>query len=146
MLSSLHINQFPITVLGLLAVLKRLPCLSELEITEPGESEEQLISDDLPYGLCLGRITGPSGEQPCVPRLLNFCLNLAYRRKPVFRIETLNEMVRSRWIPDPACASALGVACLRSIKVVGDKRMGEEALGYELLRELEKLGLQVEIS
>ncbi|THU78160.1 hypothetical protein K435DRAFT_876951 [Dendrothele bispora CBS 962.96] len=143
MLSSLHINGFPITVLGLLAVLKRLPCLSELEITEP---EEQLISDELLYGLCLGMNTGPSGEQPCVPRLLNFCLNLPYRRIPAFKTETLNEMVRSRWIPDPTCASAMGVACLRSIKVVRDKRMGEEALGYELLRELEKSGLQVEIS
>ncbi|THU92861.1 hypothetical protein K435DRAFT_780083 [Dendrothele bispora CBS 962.96] len=153
-LSSLHIKAFPITVFDLLSVLNRLPCLIELEITEPNDRSSRLeersfrVSDEFLYGLCIGTTsTGPRlGEEPCAPRLLHFCMKLTPRCKPEFRTETLNEMVRSRWIPDPACASAMGVVCLRSIKVVGDERTGAHVLGYESLRELESSGLQVEIS
>ncbi|THV03753.1 hypothetical protein K435DRAFT_851542 [Dendrothele bispora CBS 962.96] len=60
MLSSLRIDKFPITVLGLLAVLNCLPFLSELEITEHRGKveEERLISDELLYGLHQENSTG----------------------------------------------------------------------------------------
>ncbi|THU78880.1 hypothetical protein K435DRAFT_786049 [Dendrothele bispora CBS 962.96] len=54
-------------------------------------------------------------------------------------------MVRSRWIPDPALSSDIGIACLRSIKLIGDERAAEEPLVYKSLMELEKFGLRVEI-
>ncbi|THV04322.1 hypothetical protein K435DRAFT_201920 [Dendrothele bispora CBS 962.96] len=146
-LSSLFIK-LPITAFSLLSVLDLLPCLTELEITENSESytEEKLISDEFLYGLRISQMnTGPLfGAESRVPRLLHLCLNMGYHNTP-FKTETLNEMVRSRWILDPTCASGMGVACLRSIKVNGDKRTREEALGYESLKELERSGLQVKI-
>ncbi|THV04352.1 hypothetical protein K435DRAFT_202198 [Dendrothele bispora CBS 962.96] len=149
-LSSLCI-ELPITAFNLSSVLDRLPCLTELEITEHGDaytpdSEERLICDEFLYGLCISQTNvGPLfGAGLRLPRLLHLCLRMGCRRA-TFTTEALHEMVRSRWIPDPTCASALGVACLCSIKVVGDGRAGERLLGYEPLIELERLGLQVEI-
>ncbi|THU83269.1 hypothetical protein K435DRAFT_432187 [Dendrothele bispora CBS 962.96] len=149
-LSSLCIK-LPITAFNLLSVLDCLSCLTELEITEHSDaytpdSEERLICDEFLYGLCISQTNvGPLfGAELRLPRLLHLCLRMGCRRA-TFTTEALHEMVRSRWIPDPTCASALGVACLHSIKVVGDGREGEQALGYEPLRELERLGLQVEI-
>ncbi|THU82812.1 hypothetical protein K435DRAFT_971825 [Dendrothele bispora CBS 962.96] len=65
--------------------------------------------------------------------------------KPTFRPETLNKMVRSRWIPDPTFSSEIGVACLRSIKLIGDERAAKKPSLYNSLMELEKFGLRVEI-
>ncbi|THU99032.1 hypothetical protein K435DRAFT_795197 [Dendrothele bispora CBS 962.96] len=42
-------------------------------------------------------------------------------------------------------SSQVGIACLRSIKVIGDQRAAEEPLTYKLLMELKKFGLRVEI-
>ncbi|THU98333.1 hypothetical protein K435DRAFT_777549 [Dendrothele bispora CBS 962.96] len=79
---------------------------------------------------------------PCIPQLLHLSL---YVYRPSFRPEMLNEMIRSRWIPDPTYSSEVGIACLRSIKVIGREKEVEQTLAYASLGELEKSGLQVEI-
>ncbi|THU83528.1 hypothetical protein K435DRAFT_871204 [Dendrothele bispora CBS 962.96] len=140
-LSSLCIDEFPITDSDCLSLLHLLPLLTELEVNEYSlyrDNPEGLITDKFLDGLCIGtRTTGLFQDQsniPCLPRLEN--IRLCKRRDPTFKPEKLSEMVRSRWIPDPAHAARMGVSCLRSIKVCDGKRTREELLGYGLLREL----------
>ncbi|THU92104.1 hypothetical protein K435DRAFT_967817 [Dendrothele bispora CBS 962.96] len=136
----------PIAESDFLSLLRLFPDLTELDITEP-YSYHKVITDNFLNGLHPTRLTGDSFEDrsttPCIPRLLH--LSLYVHAGSPFRPETLIEMVKSRWIPDPLYSSQVGIACLRSIKVIGDKRATEEPLTYKPLMELEKVGLRVEI-
>ncbi|THU80800.1 hypothetical protein K435DRAFT_873987 [Dendrothele bispora CBS 962.96] len=84
---------------------------------------------------------------PCIPGLLHLSLRVDHSkpRTAPFAPETLDDMVRSRWIPDAAFSSQIGIACLRSIKLIGDERAAKEPLVYKSLMELEKFGLRVEV-
>ncbi|THU82814.1 hypothetical protein K435DRAFT_441382 [Dendrothele bispora CBS 962.96] len=150
-LTSLCIDS-PITASECLSLLRIFPDLRELDIREPFSSPRgpdfpwKTITDDFLKGLRTTHTTDSLFKDrttiPWVPRLLHLSLHVT---KPTFRPGTLNEMVRSRWIPDPAFSSEIGVACLRSIKLIGDERAAEEPSPYNSLMKLEKFGLRVEI-
>ncbi|THU86352.1 hypothetical protein K435DRAFT_868364 [Dendrothele bispora CBS 962.96] len=153
MLTSLCIDS-PITPSECLSLLRLFPDLRELEIREPSSDPEfegldfpwKIITDGFLNGLRTSYSTDSLFKNrttiPCIPRLLHLSLHVT---KPTFEPETLDEMVRSRWIPDPAFSSEIGIDCLRSIKLIGDERATEEPLVYKSLMELENFGLRVEI-
>ncbi|THU95206.1 hypothetical protein K435DRAFT_798289 [Dendrothele bispora CBS 962.96] len=144
-LSSLSIKKYFMTDSECLSLLHLFPDLKELNIEDHLSS---LITDKLLNGLRTTPLTGSLFEDrsniPCIPRLLHLSLCVHDRYDPGFKPETLNEMVKSRWIPDEPYSSEIGRACLRSIKLVGDKRAAGEPLVYQSLMELERFGLRVE--
>ncbi|KAL0066033.1 hypothetical protein AAF712_006861 [Marasmius tenuissimus] len=102
-----------------IALLQLLPMLTTLEIVE----EQQVLESG-------GRpITGTFLKHfvvPHQPEVLHTRKILFPRlTDPVFRVAQKNEMVEqdfydaisSRWIPDPALAREIGVACLRSARI-----------------------------
>ncbi|THU78882.1 hypothetical protein K435DRAFT_786050 [Dendrothele bispora CBS 962.96] len=153
-LSSFSISRTPITDFECLSLLRLFPDLRELEIKEPaslGAFFSDIITDEFLNGLhttCLtSSLFQDKSNLPCIPKLQHLSLCVNRSRPAPFTPETLIDMVRSRWIPDAAYSSEVGIACLRSIKLIGDRRAAEETpgSGYKSLRGLEKSGLRVEI-
>ncbi|KAL0567439.1 hypothetical protein V5O48_014555 [Marasmius crinis-equi] len=57
-------------------------------------------------------------SDPLLPRLLHLKISIVNRNSLTHEyFEQLVETIRSRWIPDPEQATALGVDCLRSVEV-----------------------------
>ncbi|KAJ8095161.1 hypothetical protein PM082_010383 [Marasmius tenuissimus] len=147
-LTSLRLDSPRLSDTQAIALLQLLPMLTTLEIVE----EQQVLESG-------GRpITGTFLKHfvvPHQPEVLHTRKILFPRlTDPVFRVAQKNEMVEqdfydaisSRWIPDPALAREIGVACLRSARITVMWRLSPDpaVFGLSSLECFGDAGLRLE--
>ncbi|KAL0570085.1 hypothetical protein V5O48_011879 [Marasmius crinis-equi] len=114
--ATLDLRYLPITDEQTISLLRMIPMLTSLCIEElSDEQENYIITRPFLDGLAANASLNSLSSTPLVPRPSN--LRVVVHAKDL-QADTFLETLSSRWLPDPADESEMGIDCLRVVSIV----------------------------
>lgn len=139
MLTTLSIAGVEISDLNLLATFRILPYLVNFAFDDLSVPIEEAGSHPITSHLISCMHPSSTTATTLVPKLRSLSLTL---HGASFDDAAFIHMISSRWLPNPICAAAMGVDCLRSLVLRFRKREVDEAI-YRPLYDLDRMGMRV---
>ncbi|KAJ3898492.1 hypothetical protein F5879DRAFT_980309 [Lentinula edodes] len=143
-LTVLVLDSMPLTDCEVVALLKRLPSLVELTVTESKFENALPITLDFVESLHSHKRSAlRSSVNPILPKLQTLVLEVQVTASEFEREGStlaLIDVIVSRWLPEKSYAASIGVSCLRSVELylLGPPRPGQ----FQLLEPYDKSGLR----